>query len=97
MKRVHLTEVARSDLDEIWEYVAHDSVDRADRLVDTIAAKCRLLERFPNIGRPRPELATNLRSVPVGRYLVFYRNTDEQVEVIRVIDGFRELLPELFI
>lgn len=97
MKRVHLTEIALSDLDEIWEYVAHDSVDRADRLVDTITAKCRVLERFPDIGRPRPELSFNLRSVPVGRYIVFYRNRDEQVDVIRIIDGFRDVLPELFI
>lgn len=96
MKQVFITEIARADLGDIWDYVAHDGPERADRLLDTIVTKCQLLERFPDIGRPRTELAPALRSITVGRYIVFYRNTAEHVEVIRILDGWREFLPELF-
>jgi toxin ParE1/3/4 len=43
------------------------------------------------IGRPRDELATDLRSVLVHPRVIFYRVADEIVEIVRVLHQRRDL------
>jgi toxin ParE1/3/4 len=43
------------------------------------------------MGRTRDELAAELRSFPVGRYVVFYMPLDDGVDVIRVLHGSRDI------
>ncbi|MFZ4699440.1 MAG: type II toxin-antitoxin system RelE/ParE family toxin [Candidatus Methylumidiphilus sp.] len=62
---------AKSDLVEIWDYIAEDSEARADSFLDRIDKKFRTLAQRPAIGRLRDELAESLRSFPVGRYIIF--------------------------
>jgi plasmid stabilization system protein ParE len=45
---------ALSDLDALWDYIAVDNVDAADRVVDEIFATIRTLARAPGIGHRRP-------------------------------------------
>ena len=64
---------ASDNLAELWAYIAEDS----PRQADAFAVRLRpgvsgLLARNPNIGRARPELLANLRSFPIGRYIIFY-------------------------
>ncbi|MEN6437497.1 MAG: type II toxin-antitoxin system RelE/ParE family toxin [Syntrophobacter sp.] len=82
---------ARSDLAEIWDYIADDSEARADAFVESIDQEFQLLATRPNMGRVRDELAKGLRSFPVGRYIIFYRPISEGIEVIRVLHGSRDL------
>ena len=44
-----------SDLAELWEHVAQDNPDAADRLVDWLFERCALLTPFPE-GRARPDI-----------------------------------------
>ena len=44
---------AENDLLEAWLYVAEDSLDAADRLVDQIEAEARMLILQPKMGRAR--------------------------------------------
>jgi len=88
------TPQADLDLDEIWHYVAtrSGSVEVADRLVDSITDRFLLLARHPNIGRSRDEdLRPGLRSLPVGDYVIIYRVKDEDVLILRVLHGSRNL------
>lgn len=71
MAKVTTTALAESDLLEIWLYIAEDNVHAADDFLDTIDLKCKLLSESPLMGRARNELGPNLRSFPVGRYIVF--------------------------
>jgi toxin ParE1/3/4 len=89
--RLKLSGPARADLLEIWCYTAEGSVAAADRLLDRIHKRCNALTRMPRQGRLRPELGPELRSVPVGRYLIFYRETPRGVEVVRVRGGEMDL------
>jgi len=57
---------------EIWDYIADDNPAAADRCVDQLGAQFRLLATQPMMGRARNELAADMRSFPVGRYVVFY-------------------------
>jgi toxin ParE1/3/4 len=43
------------------------------------------------MGRPRDELASGLRSFPVGTYIVFYRRAKVGIEVARILSGYRDI------
>jgi toxin ParE1/3/4 len=81
---------AGADLSEIWEFMAEDSVERADAFVDRLDAKFRALAAQPLIGRERPELAPGLRSMPMERYVIFYEPIPEGVAIVRVLHGARD-------
>jgi toxin ParE1/3/4 len=65
---------AADDLIELWDYVAEDSVTRADAFIDDVDAKFRLLAEQSMLGRSREELAPGLRSLPFGRYVMLLRS-----------------------
>jgi toxin ParE1/3/4 len=96
VSEVRLGKEARLDLAAIWDHVAQDSPQAADRLNFVILEKCRLLAEFPHMGRDRSELARALRSFPVGSYLIFYRPLPNGVEVVRVMSGLRQLEAQFF-
>ena len=82
---------ALSDLAEIWAYVAEGSSDQADGFVDLIDSKFQALSRRPGMGRRRRELAPDIRSLTVGRYVVFYLSLSSGIEVVRVLHGSRDI------
>ena len=38
-------------------------------------------------------MATGLRSLPLGNYIIFYRPIDDGIEVVRILHGARDLPP----
>lgn len=54
--RYVLTETAAADLDEIWGYIAADSVDAADRVFSELLEACGRLGTHPEIGHTREDL-----------------------------------------
>ncbi len=85
---------ADSDLDDIWYYVVSKSgsLEIADRFIDSITDWFFLLARHPNIGRARDEdLHRGLRSFPAGEYVIIYRVQDEDVLILRVLRGSRDM------
>jgi len=82
---------ALDDLAEIWAYIAENSPDRADAFVDLVNSKFQALSRRPGLGRRRPELAPNIRSLTVGRYVMFYQLLFRGIEVVRVFHGSRDI------
>ena len=82
---------AEADLDEIWLYIAQDDPNSADRFIDLIEERCRLLAENPLLGRSRPERAPGLRSFPVGNYIIFYVPIENGIEIVRVISGARNI------
>ncbi|HEY3137292.1 MAG TPA: type II toxin-antitoxin system RelE/ParE family toxin [Blastocatellia bacterium] len=91
MKRVIVSRAARSDLVEIWEYIASENIEAADRVRSEIRARFEMLLKFPEIGRRRDELKKGLRSFPVERYLVFYFVTKSDIRIARVLHGARDI------
>jgi plasmid stabilization system protein ParE len=66
----------------------------ADAVIKRIRDRCRLLEVAPAQGRVRddgPPIAGEVRSVAVYPYVVFYRIAGNVVQVLRVVDGRRDL------
>ena len=97
MPAVTRTDQAEADLVDILHGVARHSLRAAERLRDEIGRTARLLARSPRLGRERADLLPGLFSRSVaGRYLLFYRPTDDGIEIARVLHGTRDIGPELF-
>lgn len=91
MGQFRISDQARADLIDIWLYIASDSVDSADRLNARFYDEFTTLSRYPQMGRSRPELAPELRSFPVGNYIIFYRPIENGIEVMRVLSTRRDI------
>jgi len=90
--RLSIAQAACADIDEIWVHAATEwSIEAANRLRESIGKQFSLLHRNPFAGRSRDELSSGLRSLPSGKYLIFYRVESDAVRVIRVIHGMRDL------
>lgn len=91
---------AEADLDDIWCYIARktSSFEIADRFTEFLTDRFSLLANHPYIGRRRDEdLRPGLRSFPVRDYIILYRIEDEEVLILRVLQGsgdIRALLGE---
>ncbi|WP_058189871.1 type II toxin-antitoxin system RelE/ParE family toxin [Terracidiphilus gabretensis] len=81
---------ALADLDEIWEYIALDNLDAADRMIAEILAAVRNLVSFPGVGHRRPDLTSRpLRFIVVREYLIAYAPDEMPLWVVAVIHGRR--------
>ena len=89
--RIIRTPRAKLDLIEIWEFIAEDSESAADRLLDRLDQVLAMLRDNPLAGRARPELAPEIRSHPVGNYVLFYRPIPDCIELVRVLSGYRDI------
>ncbi|MFZ1624037.1 MAG: type II toxin-antitoxin system RelE/ParE family toxin [Gammaproteobacteria bacterium] len=91
MPQVTRRPLAETDILEIWNYIADDSVAAADRWVDRLDEQFRVLAMQPAMGRARDELARDVRSLPFGRYVIFYVPLDDGIDVVRVLHGARDI------
>ncbi len=91
MPRITRRPLAETDILEIWDYIAEDTFAAADRWVDQLDEKLRLLAIQPLMGRTRDELERGVRSLPFGRYVIFYMPTDVGIDVVRVLHGARDI------
>jgi plasmid stabilization system protein ParE len=83
---------AELDLDEIWEYIAQDNIESADRWVSKLFDAFDAIARNPGIGHKREDLTAHpVLFWPVGTYLVLYRVQNERVEIIAVTQGARDV------
>jgi toxin ParE1/3/4 len=85
---------AEADLDAIWLYLAKESgsMDVATRLIDSIANRFVFLSGFPHAGRTRGnDLGQGTRSFGFGEYVILYCVDDEDVLILRVVHGRRDL------
>lgn len=86
-----ISDPATADLEEISAHIAKENRQAAVRLLQQILEKCRLLAARPLIARARSEILPELRSFPVGNYLIFFRIIDGGIEIARVLHGARDL------
>ena len=78
---------AKKDLREIGRYYLRvASRDVADRLLRDIERTSRLIAQRPLAWRTRDEIMPGLRSILVHPYVIFYRVTDNTVEIARAAE-----------
>lgn len=89
MGRYIIAPDAAADLDEIWEYIARDDTDAADRFLEKLRSQIQALAKTPSMGHRREDLAETRPILfwPVGNYLILYRANKGYVEVVAVVVG----------
>ena len=50
-----------------------------------------MLSEHRHAGRARPELGEEVRSFPIGNYVVFYKPLAAGIELVRVLSGYRDI------
>lgn len=95
MKRLTFSPAARADLLAIAGYIVEDNPERALSFVAELEEKAAEAAERPGSFPARDEVAPGLRSVTHGRYLLFFRDLAEEVRIVRVLHGARDL-PRLF-
>lgn len=97
MLKVGRTPQAVVDVIELAEYIARDSKLACLRFIEATEATFAQLARHPGLGTigefDSPDLVGVRRWRIQGfrRYLVFYRETPESIEIVRVIHGSRDI------
>jgi plasmid stabilization system protein ParE len=92
LKGFVLTPLAVRDLNEIWEYLAEESLEAADRVLLTIEKTLLRLADHPGIGHTREELADRRhRFFMVHSYLCIYRAGTSPLVVIRILHAARDI------
>lgn len=94
LKAHRLSLEAETELDSIWFYVAKErgSIELADRLIDAITVRFYLLASHPHIGcRGDEDLRPGLRSFAVREYVIIYRVERQDVLILHIIRGSRDL------
>jgi plasmid stabilization system protein ParE len=92
MKSFVLTPRAENDLNQIWNYIADDNVEAADRVLDALEAAFIKLTKIPGLGHRRKELAdVRHRFFMVYSYLIVYRHEAQRLEIIRVLHAARDV------
>jgi plasmid stabilization system protein ParE len=70
--RYRISDDAERDLDEIFLYWAERaSLTIADRVIDEIVERFRLLGEFPEAGRSSQDIATGVKGFPAGSYIIY--------------------------
>lgn len=71
MLRILRTAEALQDLDEIWDYIARDSIQAADKMIDELSSRFQLLASNPELGELQPLLADGVyRRFVFGSYVI---------------------------
>ena len=94
--KVYWTDKAVENLEAIYAYIAQNSPQYADRVVDRIIDRSEQLANFPFSGRIVPEIRReDTRELIEGSYRIIYYVSSEQIDVLAVIHGSKRLtLPE---
>jgi toxin ParE1/3/4 len=78
------------ELEEIWAYIAADSITSANRIIDELEIACARLSKSPLAGHPRPDIASDrLRFWRVRSYLIAYAPETRPVLILGFIHGAR--------
>lgn len=87
---VVFSNVAELDLVAIHDYIADFRPEAAKKTLLQIKAECGRLGSMPLTGSKCDALQPGLRFRVVGKYVVFYRVTDDVVWIQRVLHSARD-------
>lgn len=91
MRRLVFLPAARADLVAIALYIAEDNPDRATSFIAELEAKAHQAAERPASFPARDDISPGLRAAKHGRYLLFFRESPEEVRIVRVLHGARDL------
>jgi toxin ParE1/3/4 len=92
MTKLVVSDAARQDLRDIARYTEKNwGSARKDTYLEAIKGRFRLIRERPTAGAPRDEIRPGYRSLSIGRHVIFYRLTEDAVEIVRILHGNMDL------
>jgi len=86
MAEYRLAPKAREDMEAVWLYSSKQwGTQQTERYIDDLTEAFGFLVESPKAGTPCKNIRTGYRKYPVIRHVIYYRETDYGVEVIRVL------------
>ena len=86
MRKLVIADRARADLKEIADYTGREwGAGQSRRYLGAIKDRLARLRDRPGLGTLRDEIGPGYRSARSGRHIVFYRETAESIEIVRVL------------
>lgn len=92
--KIEWSEPAFDDLSNIQDYIAKDSPYYAYQFIDKLMDATEKLTDHPRIGRKVPEAGDipNIRELIFHSYRIIYQINPDQILIIAVIHGSRDLV-----
>jgi antitoxin ParD1/3/4/toxin ParE1/3/4 len=92
MKRFIPTPRTRQDVNDIWDYIADENIEAADRVLEALHNAMIKLAKNPGIGHWREVLTDKRhRFFLVYSYLIVYRHETKPLQSIRVLHAARDV------
>ena len=86
MVNFQLTELAKQDLRLIGRYTQITwGREQRNTYLAKIDAAFQLLAMEPQLGKSCDDLLAGYRKYPVGKHLIFYRQSADRLEIIRIL------------
>ena len=93
MVEVTLSDYAIQDMEDIYDFIARDSVYYASKQIDKFFERIELLQTFPLSGKIVPEFNMDtVRELIEGRYRILYRIYSEQSIIVLSVHHSSRLL-----
>ena len=84
--KYRLRRQAESDLVEIWNYTAvRWGLSQAERYVSQVLNMLDMLGGNPRLGSSASEVRSGYRKKAVGSHIIFYREDDGVIDVVRIL------------
>jgi plasmid stabilization system protein ParE len=98
MSTVSFAQSAETDLLEAWTFIAEQSFEAADHVLDVIEQEAQTLALQPLMGRARPELAEGIRFWPTSSsYNLYDFPSASGITVVRVLHHARDVQSRNFL
>lgn len=92
MTRPEWTDPAVTDLENIQDYLARDSTEYADSVVERLILSVERLKSFPQSGRAVSEASDlKVRELIVSTYRIIYRVRKDKVQILAVVHCARDV------
>lgn len=97
MRTIVVSREASIDLDQYSEYIAQSNTDAALDFFDAARSTFVMLAKMPFMGKryapnnPRLENLRQWRIRQFTSYLIFYRVTEESIEVVRILNAAQDI------
>ena len=88
--RIRWLDLAVDDLEEIADYIAQDNPKAANRMVARLWSSVQNLSNNPEAGRPGRVFGTRELIVSQTPFIVPYRISDSEIQILRVLHGSRK-------
>src|SRR5690242_6411404 len=92
MSQYILSRRAKVDVQQIWNHIADENIDAADKVKDELRSAMRKLAEMPGLGHRRSDILNpQYRFWSVFSYLIAYLPDTRPLQIVRVVHGARDL------